>query len=234
MRGSMKRRDDLLLLAVLVLLPLGSASAETAMTIVALGDSTTAGTPAFRSPVEAPPTGSGNEQSQYAYWMMRRHPEWKVLNRGVNGERSDQILRRFDSDVVPFHPQVLIVLAGVNDLYQGEQPDWVKAQLKKIYDRAARENIFVVACTIIPYNRMGPSVRAGMKEVNEWIRAYSAEHHLGFCDLFHVVENPAHPWNLSGTPDGLHPDVNGYRAMGEALADFLERHSASAAKPENP
>ena len=64
------------------------------ITIVALGDSTTAGTPGFQSPLEAPPNGAGNVESQYAYWLMRAHPEWQVLNRGVNGERSDQIRAR--------------------------------------------------------------------------------------------------------------------------------------------
>jgi lysophospholipase L1-like esterase len=59
------------------------------ITIVALGDSTTAGTPGFRSPIEAPPDGSGNVESQYAYWLTQAHPEWEILNRGVNGERTD-------------------------------------------------------------------------------------------------------------------------------------------------
>ena len=34
--------------------------------IVAMGDSTTAGTPGWKSPVEAPPDGRGDETSQYA------------------------------------------------------------------------------------------------------------------------------------------------------------------------
>ena len=46
------------------------------ITIVALGDSTTAGTPGYKSPVEAPPNGSGNVESQYAYWLMRARPDW--------------------------------------------------------------------------------------------------------------------------------------------------------------
>jgi lysophospholipase L1-like esterase len=58
------------------------------MTIVALGDSTTAGTPGFKSPIEAPPDGAGDIESQYAYWLTRAHPDWRVLNHGVNGERS--------------------------------------------------------------------------------------------------------------------------------------------------
>ena len=40
------------------------------MRIVALGDSTTAGTPGWRSPLESPPAGSGDAQSQYSYWLM--------------------------------------------------------------------------------------------------------------------------------------------------------------------
>ena len=62
------------------------------VTIVAMGDSTTAGTPGWKSRVEAPPDGAGDETSQYAYWLMQAHPEWDVVNQGVNGERSDQIL----------------------------------------------------------------------------------------------------------------------------------------------
>jgi hypothetical protein len=57
------------------------------LTIAAMGDSTTAGTPGWKSPVEAPPNGEGDERSQYAYWLMRAHSNWVVLNRGVNGSR---------------------------------------------------------------------------------------------------------------------------------------------------
>src|SRR5437870_2886142 len=70
------------------------------ITIVALGDSTTAGTPGFKSPIEAPPNGSGDIESQYAYWLSSTHPNWEVMNRGVNGERSDQIRKRFGRDVL--------------------------------------------------------------------------------------------------------------------------------------
>ena len=38
--------------------------------IVALGDSTTAGTPGWLSPLESPPAGAGDETSQYAYWLV--------------------------------------------------------------------------------------------------------------------------------------------------------------------
>ena len=66
---------------------------QTRMRIVAMGDSTTAGTPAFKSPREAPPKGNGDETSQYAYWLMKAHPDWDVVNQGINAQRSDQSRR---------------------------------------------------------------------------------------------------------------------------------------------
>src|SRR5213593_2452503 len=96
------------------------------LTIVGLGVSTTAGTPGFRSPLEAPPDGSGNPESQYSYWLAHAHADWRVLNRGINGERSDQIAARFRRDVIqerqrrPGDDRVLVaIVAGVNDIYQG-------------------------------------------------------------------------------------------------------------------
>src|SRR6476646_3421391 len=91
--------------------------------IVALGDSTTAGTPLFLSPVEAPPDGWGDRTSQFSYWLTQRRPEWQVLNRGVNGERTDQIAARFDRDVLGASPQAVIIIAGVSDVYQGRSID---------------------------------------------------------------------------------------------------------------
>ena len=201
--------------------------AESAMTIMALGDSTTSGTPGFQSPVEAPPDGRGNPQSQYAYWMMQRHAEWHVLNRGVNGERTDQILQRFAREVPAQPAQVVIILAGVNDIYQGMPARRVIEQLQALYAQALERRMTVVACTILPYTGMSDAQRAGIAQVNTWIRDYSASRGLLFCDLFSVVHDPASPWQLAGSPDGLHPNVAGYRAMGEALTDVIERWMAA-------
>lgn len=193
------------------------------MTILALGDSTTAGTPEFRSPAESPPDGSGNEKSQYTYWAARRYPGRRFLNRGVNGERTDQILRRFKRDLKRSQPDAVIVLAGVNDLYQGYPPERIQENLEGIYALAAGQGIPVMACTILPYNGASPAVLERMRQVNGWIRRHSRQAGLGFCDLFSVMQDPDRQGNLVSSADGLHPDVNGYRRMGEAVADCLEK-----------
>ena len=198
------------------------ASTPPATTIVALGDSTTAGTPAFKSPIEAPPNGTGDEHSQFAYWLMQAHADWNVLNRGVNGERTDQIAARFDRDVLTNHPAVVIILAGVNDVYQGRSVEFAEEQLRAMYDRALAAKIPVVACSIIPYNSATPEQNAKMHAINDWIRAQVAKDaRMRFVDTRAATAKAGDLDHLSGSPDGLHPDVNGYRKMAEALEPAL-------------
>src|SRR5436190_12748508 len=150
--------------------------------IVAMGDSTTAGTPAVKSPREAPPKGSGDETSQYAYWLMKAHPDWEVINQGINAQRSDVIAARFEEDVVAKKPALVVIIAGVNDVYQGRPAQHVKEQLSAMYQRARSAGIRVVAGTIIPYNTATPDQNARMHEINAWIRAQADAGIVTFVD----------------------------------------------------
>jgi len=188
--------------------------------IVALGDSTTAGTPGWKSPIEAPPGGRGDETSQYAYWLMKTHPQWEVLNHGVNRERSDQIRARFERDVIEAKPKVVVIIAGVNDVYQGRPAAQVTEQLHAMYERAAAAGLRVAAGSIIPYNTATPEQNARMLEVNDWIRKQPG---IAFVDTRASVGAPGEPDKLFESPDGLHPTASGYRRMAEAIGPVLEK-----------
>jgi lysophospholipase L1-like esterase len=192
--------------------------------IVALGDSTTAGTPGWKSPREVPPSGRGDETSQYPYWLMRTHPEWKVVNQGVDGERSDQIGARFRSDVVELSPRAVVIIAGVNDVYQGREPGHVIEQLAAMYDRARLIGIPVVAGTIIPYNTARPEQNARMREINDWIRSFAAaSRHIASVDTRAAVAASNDGDRLFESPDNLHPSPAGYRRMAETIEPALRR-----------
>ena len=192
--------------------------------IVALGDSTTAGTPGFQSPLECPPEGSGDVRSQFAWWLMRARPEWGVLNRGVNGERSDQIAARLERDALHAAPDALIVIAGVNDIYQGHPAADVSDRLRRIYEEVLRRGIRLVAGTILPYNTATPEQNFRMRQVNDWVRQRAARSPgMAFADTRAAVAAPSDPDRLFESPDELHPSVDGYRRMAEALLPALER-----------
>jgi lysophospholipase L1-like esterase len=202
------------------------------ITIVALGDSTTAGTPAFKSPIEAPPNGSGNVESQYGYWLMQARPDWQVLNRGVNGERSDQIRARFARDAATPKPALVVIIAGVNDVYQGRSAASVERELELMYDAARAAKIAVVAGSIIPFNVATADQNARMRAVNDWIRGYAAAHpaDVVFCDTRAAVAAPGQPDRLVSSPDDLHSSPDGYKRMAAALEPAIKT-ALSRARP---
>jgi lysophospholipase L1-like esterase len=210
------------LAAALVILSMVTPQ-STRVRIVAMGDSTTAGTPAFKSPREAPPDGKGDETSQYAYWLMKAHPDWEVLNQGINAQRSDAIAGRFEEDVIAKKPAVVVIIAGVNDVYQGRSAQHVKDQLAAMYQRAHGAGIRVVAGTIIPYNTATADQNARMRDINDWIRTQGrADPGVVYVDTRAAVAAPGDPDKLASSPDGLHPDAAGYRRMAEAIAPGIQ------------
>jgi lysophospholipase L1-like esterase len=189
--------------------------------IVALGDSTTAGTPFARSPLEAPPNGSGDPEGQYSYWIMHWRPDWEVLNYGIAGQTSIQIRARFD-DILDRGPRYVIILAGVNDIYQGLPNNVTAENLLWMYQQAQAHSIMPVAATVLPFDQATPAQSKAIEELNVWIKNAAEKMRIPVADSNAAVRDPENPYKLSESPDGIHPDVGGYRKMGQALIAVID------------
>jgi lysophospholipase L1-like esterase len=153
---------------------------------------------------------------------MQAHPSWHVLNRGVNGERSDQIAARFERDVIDALPRAVVIIAGVNDVYQGRSVEQVIGELHAMYARAARAGIATVAGTIIPYNTATTDQNERMRLVNAWIRRQAdRDPALSFVDTRAAVAAAGNLDQLVDSPDELHPSARGYRLMADAIGPVL-------------
>ncbi|MBI4349492.1 MAG: SGNH/GDSL hydrolase family protein [Elusimicrobia bacterium] len=199
------------------------AKAAALLLIVALGDSTTAGTPYFRSPVEAPPSGSGDPAGSWTYWLGRAKPSWRVLNAGVNGERTDQIAARLERDALAHGPRYVVVLGGVNDAFQGAGPAAPREALTEIYRRVRGAGAIPVAATVLPFDRAAPEQAAAIRELNAWIRAEAKRLKLPLADTAAAARHPREPGRLRGSPDGLHPDIRTARRVADAVRRAIEK-----------
>ena len=120
-------------------------------------------------------------------------------------------------------PAAVVIIAGVNDVYQGRAVEHVTTQLRAMYGRARAARIPVVAGTIVPYN----TATAGSE------RARCARSTGGSSGGRRPIPNVVavdtrraaaaadNVDRLAGSPDGLHPDIDGYRRMAEVLAPAI-------------
>jgi lysophospholipase L1-like esterase len=179
-----------------------------ARTVVScLGDSITEGSPYWDSR-----RGAGDPEGQWEHWAGLLHPRLEFRNFGIWGERTDEILARFDEAAAG--ADVLILQGGINDIAQGRDVDEAAADLGAMVERALALGLPTAVCDVLPWNNGWPAKEPPIRALNERIHA------LGVTVLpFHdTLEDPAAPGRMKGewtNEDGDHPSVSGYRRLGE-------------------
>ena len=185
--------------------------------VAALGDSITAGSPAYDpDPLQRDNLGFGaDRKSQWEYWAQQKHPELEFRNCGVYGERTDQIAKRLDECAKG--AQVLIVQGGINDIAQGRPVEPAAANLRRMVERGKELGLRVAICELLPWNNGYPEADPKIRRLNELIRAIGREEHVRVLPFYETLEDPDRPGRMKEewTSDGDHPSVEGYRLLGE-------------------
>ena len=196
------------------------------MVVAALGDSISAGNPAYDpDPGRRAALGFGDdERSQYEFWAERADPRLSFRNCGVFGERTDEIAPRLDACAEG--AEALIVQGGINDIAQGRPlpaaaarpPGDGRARLGPRAWTCSWSTCFLgTTATRRPTGR-SPSSTAGSRRS----AAIAGVDVIGFHD---ALEDPGRPGVMAPrlTADGDHPSIAGYRLLGARVADALER-----------
>jgi acyl-CoA thioesterase-1 len=148
----------------------------------------------------------------------------EIINKGVVGELSEQMVARFDSDVIRLSPKVVIILGGSNDLGWGLPPGEILQNLNAMYRRSCENHITPIACTI-------PSV-LGYDEgippriiLNRLVQERCREMRIRCVDVFRAtLDKGSNRLDLQYSSDGLHLSSEGYRRMGAAIYEEGLRH----------
>jgi lysophospholipase L1-like esterase len=143
-----------------------------------------------------------------------------VIDRGISGQTSPQMLVRFYPDVVALRPQVVHIMAGTNDVAGNtgpNSPDDFKNNIRAMVDLARAHHIQVVLASILPAERFTwrPEIRPveQIRQLNAWLRQFAAEHKLIYADYFSSLATPAGAFRPELSNDGVHPNSDGYAAM---------------------
>lgn len=145
------------------------------------------------------------------------------VNRGISGQTTDQMLLRFRQDVLMHEPQVVVILAGTNDLAQnsGPVPLWhTLNNIKSMAELAMANDIQVILCSVLPARAFPwrPEIKPIplIRELNDQIRAFAKEKGLSFVDYYAAMEDGKAGLKVpeyTTAQDLVHPNAAGYAVM---------------------
>jgi len=168
------------------------------MKIVCLGDSITYGWP------------WGPEISWTS--MLAEKIDADIINRGIPGNTTSQMLDRFDKSVLKFKPSYVIIMGGLNDIFMQDSFDRITWNLRLMAEMAEENGIKVIFGQPTVFDE--PKLEKLVIRIREWIDAYAKEHHLAvipFEQAFYNEHNNIRSELLAA--DGAHPTQAGYKAM---------------------
>lgn len=183
--------------------------------VVGLGDSITAGNPGYDPDPARQPFEGDDPESQYLYWAALADARIEFRNHGVGGERTDQILGRFQAAAAG--ADVLVVQGGINDVVQGRPIEKAAADIRELVRLGKEHGLGVVVADVLPWNRGWPDAEPRIRALNELLRSLAAAQGVKTLPFHDTLEDPTRPGRMreEWTADGNHPSVLGYRRLGE-------------------
>jgi lysophospholipase L1-like esterase len=157
-------------------------------------------------------------------------PGKSYINRGISGQTTPQMVLRFHQDVIGLKPNVVIILAGINDIAENTGPmtlEQTEDNLAAMAEMATVNHIPVVLCSVLPAFDFPwrPGLAPALKVIalNEWIKAYAAAKGHVYVDYYSPMKDDRGglPPALSG--DGVHPLPAGYAIMAPLAEAGIEK-----------
>ncbi|WGM30578.1 GDSL-type esterase/lipase family protein [Brevundimonas sp. NIBR11] len=152
----------------------------------------------------------------------------QLVNRGISGQGTVQMLLRIQEDVVALRPDAMVLTAGANDIraFVGDVRSAGEAAVIRILRNIASITDIArahgMAVTIGSMTPICDKARAPqtlhrdpgrIRELNEGLKAFAERSRFGFLDYHAALVGEDGLMRPEFTEDGLHPNLAGYQRM---------------------
>jgi lysophospholipase L1-like esterase len=150
-----------------------------------------------------------------SFWdLSKSFPGSPYVNRGVFGATAVTLAADFDTAVSPGHPGTVMILAGTNDVLQGDNAGHIFSVLTAMYDQSRSQGIRFVICTLPPMRSTEAVHNPVIVDLNSQLKAYAAANKIPLADYYSALVDPANgELQPAFAADTVHLSDAGYAAI---------------------
>ena len=155
--------------------------------------------------------------------------ENNMVNRGISGQTTPQMLIRLKQDAIHLNPKIIIINGGTNDIWGNtgpSTPDMIIDNLCSMAEIASKNNIQVVLSTILPVYQyperddiIDPPKTISF--INSVLQDYCNKNSLAFLDYFSPMADEKKGLRSDYGTDGVHPNKQGYSVMEQVVRETI-------------
>ncbi|MHC9292075.1 SGNH/GDSL hydrolase family protein [Mycobacterium sp. LTG2003] len=144
-----------------------------------------------------------------------------VRNAAVAGQRSDQRLAAFDTDVAPHNPDVVFLTVGTNNVRQGTSMAAWLADLTAYLAKVRGIGAQLVVGAIWPISDTAPNTATAITW-NAALYAWAAENQVTLVPFDRMADPATGGWPAGWSSDSIHPTLlDSYSRIGRFAYGFL-------------
>ncbi len=158
------------------------------------------------------------------------YPDKLLVNSGIDGNKTEQVLERLEKDVYFYHPQKVILLIGINDLRDGIDPNVIASNMEQIIlemkdnlpnTKIYLESIYPINDNISTSYVKKDATNSNILKLNEYYKEIATKNEVTYIDVYSQLLDEKGELNPIYTKDGLHLSLQGYIAVTKELNEYI-------------
>ena len=153
-----------------------------------------------------------------------------VVNSGISGNTTEDILSNMDSRVYNYNPSKVFLLIGTNDLLRDKSVEEITENIEIIVNNIRKNEpqteIYIESIYPVNYeldkSMVGDRSNEDIKQINENLKKYCQKNDCTYIDTYNILIDEDGNFSEEYTDDGLHPNDKGYEVITEELKKYLD------------
>ena len=165
---------------------------------------------------------------------LNKYYNFPIVNSGVSGWTTDDILNHLNEKVFQYNPKKLVLLIGTNDINRDKDSNYITSNIEKIVKKIKekRPKVTIYVESLYPINHtasekinqqtVGKRTNQTIMEINKKLRKYCSVNNIKYIDMYPILIDKKGNLRLEYTKEGLHINEKGYQVITKRILKNIE------------